>query len=255
MGKKSKKNAQFVQLNEEGVRTELSETSVRSSRKTETQEMYKKKKEEEAEKPKGPTWPVYKRFFAYTLKRWKTALLCVVLTILSGFANSIFPWQVGLLLDLVTNQTINNVETEKFREKLVMHLWILAGITVGMGLMTFLRFVALQLFQEHLSIDLKAEIYSIFIRNDINFFEIYKTGELISRLNGDINQAKSAVSNNLTFLIRNLVTITTTIILLLVINWKLTFIVMTIVPVFAFVTLQYTRKAKILVKERQNIEA
>ena len=95
---------------------------------------------------------------------------------------------------------------------------------------------------------MKTDIFSTFIKNDVNFFEIYKSGELISRLNNDINQAKSAISNNLTFLIRNIVNIIGTLIVLFVMSWRLTFIVLTIVPIYAFVTLQYTQKAKKLVK-------
>lgn len=91
--------------------------------------------------------------------------------------------------------------------------------------------------------------------NDLNFFEIYKTGELISRLSGDINQAKSAISNNLTFLLRNVITIIGSVTILFLMSWKLTFIVLTIVPVYAFVTMQYTRKAKILVRKKQDVEA
>jgi len=91
--------------------------------------------------------------------------------------------------------------------------------------------------------------------NDLNFFEIYKTGELISRLGNDINQAKSAISNNLTFLIRNLITIFGSIFILFMMSWKLTLIVLTIVPMYAFVTMQYTRKAKVLVRKKQDVEA
>ena len=89
----------------------------------------------------------------------------------------------------------------------------------------------------------------------MNFFEIYKTGELISRLGNDVNQAKSAISNNLTFLIRNVINIVGSIVILFIMSWKLTLIVLTIVPIYAFVTMQYTRKAKILVRQKQDVKA
>jgi ABC-type multidrug transport system fused ATPase/permease subunit len=38
-------------------------------------------------------------------------------------------------------------------------------------------------------------------------------------------------------------------------SWKLTFIVLTIVPIYAVVTLQYTRRAKELVRKNQDIQA
>lgn len=102
---------------------------------------------------------------------------------------------------------------------------------------------------------MKMDIYSTFIKNDMYFFEQYKSGEFSSRLGNDINQAKSAVSNNLTFLTRNFVTIISNIIFLFVMSWKLTLAVMTILPFFLAVTIYYTKRFKPLVKQYQDVVA
>jgi ABC-type multidrug transport system fused ATPase/permease subunit len=102
---------------------------------------------------------------------------------------------------------------------------------------------------------MKTDIYSKFIKNDMYFFEQYKSGELVSRLGTDVNQAKSAVSNNLTFFIRNLVTIIGNIIILFVMSWKLTLSVMAIIPLYAAVTIFYNKKYKPLVVEYQDVLA
>ena len=70
----------------------------------------------------------------------------------------------------------------------------------------------------------------------------------MSRLGSDINQAKSAVSNNLTFLLKNSVTIIANIIFLFVMSWKLSLSVMTILPFYVAVTVYYSKKFKPLVK-------
>jgi len=50
-------------------------------------------------------------------------------------------------------------------------------------------------------------------------------------------------------------TIIGSIVILFIMSWKLTFIVLTIVPIYSLVTLQYTRKTKELVRKKQDIEA
>jgi ABC-type multidrug transport system fused ATPase/permease subunit len=87
------------------------------------------------------------------------------------------------------------------------------------------------------------------------FFEQYKSGELVSRLSSDVNQAKSAISNNLTYMIRNIVLIVSNIIILFTINLTLTFFVMILVPMYAFITLQYSKRNKVLVREYQDVQA
>ena len=113
----------------------------------------------------------------------------------------------------------------------------------------------MQLLQEKLAIDLKTDIYEIFIKFDLYFFEQHKTGELMSRLTSDINQAKSAISNNLTFLIRNILTVVGNIIILIIMSWKLSLCVLLLVPIYVIVGLQYTKKSKVLVRKRQDIMA
>ncbi len=74
-------------------------------------------------------------------------------------------------------------------------------------------------------------------------------------MGNDINQAKSAVSDNLTFLTRNFVTIIANIIFLFVMSWKLTLSVMMIMPFYTAVTIFYSKRYKPLVKEYQDVMA
>jgi hypothetical protein len=59
------------------------------------------KKKEKKEKKKF-SWPVFKKFFKYTSKRWKLATTGLIVTIISGFFTSIMPYNVGKVLDSIT---------------------------------------------------------------------------------------------------------------------------------------------------------
>jgi ABC-type multidrug transport system fused ATPase/permease subunit len=102
---------------------------------------------------------------------------------------------------------------------------------------------------------MRNDFYRKFIENDLHFFEIYKSGELVSRLKSDVGQAKSAISNNLTYLIRNLVIIFSNIIILFTLSVTLTFIILILVPIYSFISLQYSKRSKLLVREYQDVEA
>ncbi len=123
------------------------------------------------------------------------------------------------------------------------------------GVTTYMRFLSNQYLQEKLIFDMKIDIYSKFIKNDMYFFEQYKSGEFVSRLGTDINQAKSAISNNLTFLIRNFLTIISNIVILFVMSWKLTLAMMAILPFYIAVTIYYNRVYKPLNVQYQDIVA
>ena len=128
-------------------------------------------------------------------------------------------------------------------------------MTLLLAFFTYTRFISLQFLQEFLAMDMRNDFFRRFIENDIYFFQIYKSGELVSRLKSDVGQAKSAVSNNLTYLIRNIVIIISNIVILFTISWKLAFLIMILVPIYSFLTLQYSKRSKILVRDYQDVEA
>jgi len=77
----------------------------------------------------------------------------------------------------------------------------------------------------------------------------------VSRLSSDVNQAKSAISNNVTYLLRNVTVVASTIIVLFTISWKLAFIIFLIVPIYTFMTLQFSKYNKVLVKKYHDVLA
>jgi len=128
-------------------------------------------------------------------------------------------------------------------------------MTFFLAIATFTRFLSLQFLQEFLAMDMRNDFYQKFIENDLYFFEQYKSGELVSRLSSDVNQAKSAISNNLTFFIRNFVVISASIFVLFAINAKLTLLVLLIVPFYLAITMFYSKRNKVLVREYQDVQA
>ena len=154
--------------------------------------------------------------------------------------------KIGKVLDYIT--ATSEYDTEKNTDGLKISLEDLTILIVTLALVSFLRYLSLHFLQEFISMDMKNDFYKIFMSKDLYFFEQYKSGELVSRLSSDVNQAKSAVSNNVTYLIRNVVLVLSNIIILYTINWKLAFIIMFIIPLYAIITRQYSKLNKVLVK-------
>jgi hypothetical protein len=77
------------------------------------------------------------------------------MTVLSGVVASIFPWKLGLLLDLVCKQIENNSAPQQFKTQLIDSMVELALITVMVAITTFLRTTSLKIWQEKISIDLR----------------------------------------------------------------------------------------------------
>lgn len=126
--------------------------------------------------------------------------------------------------------------------------WHFLLFLVILSVSTYFRTVTTQILQERIAISLRTDVFGNFITNDIYFFEKYKSGELNSRVGNDINQAKSAISNNITFLLRSIVTTIGNICILIFMSWKLSLMVLALVPLYMLITSIHNRKTKMLVK-------
>ena len=77
---------------------------------------------------------------------------------------------------------------------------------------------------EGLISDLRQSLYNHLQRMSLRFFTHTKTGELMSRLNSDVSGAQRAVTGTLVSLVTNVITLVSTLIVMISLDWRLTLI-------------------------------
>jgi len=80
--------------------------------------------------------------------------------------------------------------------------------------------------------DLRVALYDHVQRMPIAFFTHTQTGTLISRLNNDVIGAQRAVTGTLGQVVSNVVTVTSTVATMAIIEWRLTLLALVLLPVF-----------------------
>jgi ATP-binding cassette, subfamily B, bacterial len=84
--------------------------------------------------------------------------------------------------------------------------------------------------------DLRLALYRHLQWMPLRFFTETRTGEIQSRVGNDVNGVQSVVTDTAASLLSNLATVATTIIAMLVIDWRLTALSLGMLPVFAYIT-------------------
>jgi ATP-binding cassette, subfamily B, bacterial len=85
---------------------------------------------------------------------------------------------------------------------------------------------------ESLIYDLRSALFAKVIRMPIAFFTRTPTGAITSRLSNDVVGAQTAVTNTLGSVVSNVVGLVTSLIAMLVLDWRLTLLALTVLPVF-----------------------
>lgn len=108
---------------------------------------------------------------------------------------------------------------------------------------------------EGLIYDLRVALYDHVQRLPIAFFTRVQTGSLISRMNNDVIGAQRAITGTLGQVISNGIVLITTLIAMLILEWRLTLLAVVLLPIFILPTKRVGRKLQALTRESMDLNA
>jgi ATP-binding cassette subfamily B protein len=104
---------------------------------------------------------------------------------------------------------------------------------------------------EQVMYDLRLELFGHVQRQSLAFFAKAKPGEVISRVLTDVQGVGQALQDNLVKLLQNALTLTVSVVLILVLDWRLALVALSALPLFVLPAKKVGRQRKQLKKETQ----
>jgi ATP-binding cassette, subfamily B, bacterial len=185
---------------------------------------------------KRVTWPLVRRVAAYARPYLGRSLLLLVV-ILAGTG-------LGLVTPLIFRELIDRaIPRANLRELNLLALALLALPTVG-GALNVLESTITARIGSGVIYDLRVGLFSHLQRMSLRFFTHNKTGELMSRMNNDVQGAQTAISSTMVDILTNLITVAATLLVMLALDWRLTLLGLVVLPLFAFIARRLGRKLR-----------
>jgi len=78
---------------------------------------------------------------------------------------------------------------------------------------------------------LRADVFGAILSQEIGFFDKSRTGELLNRLSADCEVLQNAVTVNVSMFLRGVVQLIGAVIMCFVTSWKLTFVILSVIPI------------------------
>ncbi len=103
--------------------------------------------------------------------------------------------------------------------------------------------------------DLRVALFSHLQRMSLRFFTNTKVGELMSRLNNDVVGAQNAISNTIVNIITNIIQATAVILVMLSLDWRLTLISVSILPLFILAARRLGTRLRDIAREQMEVNA
>lgn len=161
----------------------------------------------------------------------------------SSLSLLVLPTYAGMLIDSITSDN-----TAMLHEALI----VLSVLTITGALAAFARAALFTIAGERLVNRLRQDVFAQILRQDIEFFDTNRTGDLTNRLSSDCTQLRSAITLNVSMVLRSLAQCIGAIVILLVSSWKLTLVMLSVTPVLAVAAVVYGRYVRNLGKEVQD---
>ena len=155
---------------------------------------------------------------------------------------------IGLALRTFIDDGIGTDDVDAFSDALILF----CGIVIVLAGATFARAYLVNWVGERVAADLRLTAYRNVLRQDPEFFESAKTGEVLARLTGDAAIVHLVIGSTATVAVRNMLLLIGGTALLAVTNAMLTGVVLLIVPLVVIPIILFGRRVRKLSRQAQD---
>jgi subfamily B ATP-binding cassette protein MsbA len=175
------------------------------------------------------TW----RLFSYVKPYRLIIIVAAVLFILSTGLNLAFPLVSGQLVNVVTGVDIGATVSQI--------IGILIAVFLVRAVVDIVSQFMISQAGEAVTRDLRQDVYRHLQSLDLSFYAGRRTGELTSRLASDVTVVRTALVNNVATFLSSILTVVGSAVLIVAINWRLTAIVLVMLPLATIIARLYSR--------------
>ena len=198
--------------------------------------------EEKAAAPKV-TKELILRIFSYLKPYWKQMLLVLAAILVS----SIFT----LAPSVLTGRIIDEGLIARDMEALIRLILLSLTVTFAANLIGVLESYLNTWIAQHITFDMRNKMYSHLQKMSQRFFTTNNQGDIITRMTSDIDGVQRTITNTMTSILSNVITLTVAVVVMYRENWILATVGVLIIPLFVIPTRRAGKTRWDLTRESQ----
>ncbi len=179
------------------------------------------------------------RVLSYFQPYKKMMLIVIIFLFLQSFTNSLIP--------IISREAINGLEQKQTLEEQQLYIYILILFTLILNVLVwvfnYFRQIYTAIIIGDVVLDLRRDVNKSVLNNDLSFFDKYPTGKIVSRINTD-SRDFGQTTNQLMSTLSSLLLVFIIFGVMLIINWKLTLIVLIMVPLIFIIAFSFRKMAR-----------
>jgi subfamily B ATP-binding cassette protein MsbA len=179
---------------------------------------------------------LFRRLMRYSLRYWYAFAVATIAMSVAAASETAFPALMKILMD------------EGFAEKSDFPLWWapagIIAVFLSRGVATFISNYTMSWMSHNVLRDIRTDLYEKLLYLPTTYFDNITAGALIAKLISDVQLVLTTATNVVTTLIRDTLVLIGLVGWLLWINWQLTLVLLSIVPLLAYLTQKFSKRMR-----------
>ncbi len=182
------------------------------------------------------------RVLSYLKPYKKQVTLTLFFAILTTLLDLVPPWLIKVIIDqLVVDQPVVSPGTET-----VWVYWAVGGLFaayLGRNFANYRRIVVNNKVEQKVVFDMRSQVYRALQKLSPKYFENRSTGELMSRVNDDVNYVERIFIDGVEQVVTAVLTLIGITLILFYLHWKLALVALVPIPLLIWGAAKYTTRA------------
>jgi len=196
------------------------------------------------ERPSGTSFKPLRGLVPYLLPHWPLLSGALAALLVAAAAQLALPIALRYLID--QGLAVRDAAT------INTYFIVFLAAAVAFGTFAALRFYMVSWLGERVVADIRNAVYARVIRMDPTFFEVTRTGEVLSRLTADTTLVQSIAGYGISITLRSIISLFGSLVLLVATSLRLTLIILIVMPFIVAPLLVLGRRLRRLSRDTQD---
>ncbi|GCF11225.1 ABC transporter ATP-binding protein [Dictyobacter arantiisoli] len=189
---------------------------------------------ESGSQPNRSTAATARRLFSFLRPFWLFMFGAGICLVFASGTNLVFPWVIQHLLDSVF---LHHDPALLNRIALLLLAVFAFSMLLGFGQNYLISYVG-----ERLVADLRKQVHAHLQSLPLAFFTQRQVGDIMSRVTTDVTRVQAGLTTNVLSLIQQVITLSGSVLIIALLDWRLTLLILLVVPLIVLSALLFGRR-------------
>ena len=171
----------------------------------------------------------------------KLFIIALIGTVVYNIMQLVVPFFSGKIVDLLRDIQENEWDIADYKEEFLWLIAIMVGLTLIRVTIVYLDCMAYEHVSQKALYRIRNFLYDKIQRQDMKFYSTYRTGDLMTRVTGDLDAVRHNIAWVVRMIVESITLYTATAVYFFIMNWKLAICLLIVSPIIFVVVFRFRK--------------